>query len=112
MGISAEGVWVDAKNSSSRYLKFKSLDDDEVYHDFYLKNAKRQSLSMIIHEINECEINDILVQWNIENIAILPLRKTSRKLLEWDGDVRVSHIISPYGLNGCIMSRDRFKARW
>ena len=112
MGVSVEGTWIDAKNRSSRYLKLVSLDDDSVYHDFWLKNAKRESLSMMIHEINECEVNDILLQWDIVNVLIMPVKKESVKMLSYDGGVRVSHIISPYGLNGCILSRDKTRARW
>lgn len=113
MGISSEGVWRDAKTRSSGYFKWVDLDNGKALHDFRLRYAKRPMLSLIIHEINECEVYDILKRWKIENKYIIPMSTKSIVFLyNWSGEIRISHIISPYGLGGCAMPRCRFKPRW
>ena len=113
MGISAEGIWRDAKTRPSGYFKWIDLDNGKLIHEFRLRYAKKPSLGLIIHEINECEVYDILKRWKIENKFIIPLKeKTIAFLHNSTDEVRISHIISPYGLAGCVMPRCRFKARW
>ena len=113
LGVSAEGIWTDAKTRPSGYFKWVDLDSEDVFHDFRLRHAKKPSLGLIIHEINECEVYDILKQWGIENKYIIPLKdKTIVFLHNSTDEVRISHIVSPYGLGGCAMPRYKFKARW
>ena len=118
MGVSADVEWFSSEDCGSAYLKFVSKETKEVFHEIHLANSEHPSLSSIIHEINECEINDLLNRLCYHNSEI-KITEVMFKIINYKhghievGDkIPVSHLISPYGCCGCCMPRIRHKARW
>jgi len=122
VGISAEVEWCGSNSSTSSYQKWVDKETGEAFHEIYLANPENPSLSSIIHEINECEIHDILTRWKVTNEEIEITKEILQKYWGFlfikrghygvGGILHISHIISPYGCCGCLMPRKNFRVRW
>lgn len=91
-----------------------------------IRLAKPYRLSSTIHEINECEITNLLLtkEFVNETKAIEKIRRTTKlvsKLEEkfgkksFDGRSKylfISHLISPYATGDCFMPRRKYRVFW
>lgn len=77
-----------------------------------------ESLDSIIHEINECETSRVLMKLGIKEKQLdIHVTKKMVKKYPWifhhpQTHIIITHIISPYGIGNCILSRDRNRCTW
>lgn len=129
---------------NSAIVEWEIIDGDTSYFEYgqdkpYIKLkriiaiSKRHinSLGVIIHEINECELTDIFSKLGIEklkvpitsqsdiDVCIINITKDMVKkypefqLIEEKNTI-ISHMISPYGISqgNCLMDRNKYKIKW
>ena len=96
----------------------KEIDEPVIYCEF---RDGEISLSSFIHEVNECELVNLLIKkFGQPKQQTLKFDKTHKK--KYKGiinltrhspkKVLVSHIVSPYGCCGCIFPNYKNKAYW
>jgi hypothetical protein len=126
MGNSADCLFTACGYGSSHYFYHICDHCNKVTgRQIVLEFTKGEpSLSSFIHEVNECEVVDILHR-------IMKFDKHGNPSLKFDAKLRkkykgfmdfkrhgpiknplVSHIISPYGCCGCITPSSKCRVRW
>lgn len=90
-------------------------DEDCRYGIIFMGFKKTESISRLIHEINECELSDLLSRLGVKDV-ILKVNKWMIKkypfLFTERREVAVTHIISPFGSRYCLLDRKKNRVFW
>ena len=119
---SAEIPWWWTEGRTSFYYWGKK--NGGVIEEIHL--ASPLKLSAIIHEINECEIVNLLIdKFADETKGITTITITTKIMIQivknfghpliFNGineQVYVSHMISPYATGNCFMPRRKYRVFW
>lgn len=124
MGISAECEFLESDYRYSCYQKWLDEQTGELFHKILIgKPANKPRLSAIIHEINECEVSNLLCSWGYDDSSsFIVLTRDVIMRNQWiftkgshisvNDEIWVSHIISPYGCCGSVIRRRHHRVRW
>ena len=109
--MSADCEWESWADDSGFY--YGELDGREL-QIIFMEIGKEQNLSILIHEINECELHKLLTKLGYDSII-----QITKKMKKWEeislkegNKIFVSHLIAPYGKNNCLMPRKKYRPRW
>lgn len=91
-------------------------------HIMMIRKDRVESLNTIVHEINECEITNLLRTEMSEDIggdihkSYIHVTKNLIKKYPWvfthKARLEITHIISPYGVKNCIFPRYSSRLSW
>jgi len=112
---SAELEWIFCKYSPSFFCVYAPYES--LKEAIYLNKI---NLSIIIHEINECELYHLLYEKFAEEMKGKQTITITPKIMqtfpeEFEGvnvKVLITHILSPYGTLNCLMPKKKYRARW
>lgn len=102
---------------------YRGRRNGDIIEEIHLASSFK--LSAIIHEINECEITNLLVdKFAKETDGIEKIRRTAKLVSKlerkfgkrnFDGKSEylfISHLISPYATGDCFMPRRKYRVFW
>ena len=121
MGYSANVEWFSIEGSTSYFCFCKG--HKTLRREIHIAKQNTERLSVLIHEINECELTDIFKRFDIEpspsEICIMNItKKIVEKYPELDltpcKNVIVTHMLSPYGKSkgNCLMDKNKNRIVW
>lgn len=121
---SANAIFGTTRGEGSYYCLGEK--NGEFIHLIVMADENIEKLSAIIHEINECEITNLIrekILGDINPYAKIKITRKNIKILKSKfpesftpaiiGDwFWVSHTVSPYGKEYCLMPRKKYRVRW
>jgi hypothetical protein len=115
MGKSVNVEWMSALSSKTSYYVHGKDNHGKIYMIF-IPLSRVESLHSIIHEINECEILELLRRLGIKKFEI----NVTKTMVEKYPDifrrpmhnVSISHLLSPFGMTNTFLPRKSNRALW